>query len=182
MIRFYLTVLNVYLTVLNVYLTVLNVYLTVLNVYLTVLNVYLTVSNMLKMKVYTFPSYWSTDSTKEYKEYIFIYGDNDIKKGAGGQAIIRYEPNAMGIPTKKYPSSSEYAFYNDNEYEENCEKITLSINAIKEKLYNTSKYLGIMLPKDGIGTGLADLWNKAPKTYIFLVESINALSKALLNT
>ena len=45
---------------------------------------------------------------------IFIFGDNMIRKGLGGQAReMRGEPNAIGIPTKKFPSMSEASFFTD---------------------------------------------------------------------
>lgn len=51
-----------------------------------------------------FEGYWTVNDARSNKNSLFVYGDNDIKKGKKGQAIIRDEPNAIGIPTKKYPS------------------------------------------------------------------------------
>jgi hypothetical protein len=60
---------------------------------------------------------------RRYPEKIFIYGDNLKAFGKGGQAIIRDEPNAFGIPTKRYPSWDDWAFFSDKEDE---------IEAVKE--------------------------------------------------
>ncbi|RYX99933.1 MAG: hypothetical protein EOO35_00905, partial [Cyanobacteriota bacterium] len=64
------------------------------------------------------------------KNSLFIFGDNDVKKGRGGQAIIRHLSNTAGIPTKKYPSYSQSAYYTDSEFSLNKEKIDAAIKMI----------------------------------------------------
>lgn len=49
-------------------------------------------------------------------EKVFTFGDNMKAFGKGGQAIIRDEPNAFGIPTKRYPSKDNWAYFSDKEY------------------------------------------------------------------
>jgi hypothetical protein len=79
--------------------------------------------------------FWTRDTVQtEYKDYIVVFGDNDVQRGKKGQAIIRGMPNAFGIPTKKFPSYSERAFYTDEEYEQNCAKIMVAIEAITKAL------------------------------------------------
>ncbi len=53
------------------------------------------------MDIIVFERFWNIKDTKTYYNYIFIFGDNDMKKGKGGQAIIRDQINTHGIPTKK---------------------------------------------------------------------------------
>lgn len=125
---------------------------------------------------YYYKKHWTVETTKKYVDYIFIYGDNDIQKGKGGQAIIRDEPNAFGIPTKKYPNNRIESFYSDDDYEQNCTNIKNAIDLIMNQL-QTNLWKGIIYPKDGIGTGLAQLPNKAPKTYKFLQKSLKILFK-----
>lgn len=127
------------------------------------------------MKVLIFDGFWNIDDTKKYSDYIFIYGDNDIHKGKGGQAIIRDQKNSMGIPTKKFPNNNYSSFYNDDEYEQNKLKIKKAVIDILKKLKTNKKYIGIILPKDGLGTGLSKLPSKAPKTYKYLLNIINKL-------
>lgn len=55
----------------------------------------------------------STQLVRAHPEKIYIYGDNLKAFGKGGQAVIRDEPNAFGIPTKRYPSWDEWAFFSD---------------------------------------------------------------------
>lgn len=47
---------------------------------------------------------------------IFVFGDNLLRKGLGGAASLRYEPNVYGFITKKYPSNNVDAFYATTEY------------------------------------------------------------------
>ena len=46
---------------------------------------------------------------------IFLFGDNLLRVGLGGQAgATRGEPNAVGIPTKKTPAGDEAASFTDS--------------------------------------------------------------------
>ena len=51
---------------------------------------------------------WITRSfVREHRDHIFLFGDNLARSGFGGQAAqMRAEPNAIGLPTKKLPSST----------------------------------------------------------------------------
>jgi len=132
------------------------------------------------MQVYTFRGYWKVSDVRENVNYIFVYGDNDVQCGTGGQAIIRHEKNTHGIPTKKCPNNKESSFYNDGEFTENKTKIKNAIKMLLDRLEN-GDYSGIFLPENGLGTGLADLPKRAPKTFKFLNEQIEKLKEHVLN-
>ena len=117
------------------------------------------------MEVIIFKGYWSISNVRAMPEYLFIYADNDIKRGRGGQAIIRDEPNTIGIPTKKLPNNYRDSFYSDDEYSDNCAKIDKAIKDIEDKM---KKYKGIVIPAAGYGTGLAKLDKYAPKTLEYI--------------
>ncbi|ADO18632.1 hypothetical protein [Acanthamoeba castellanii mimivirus] len=51
--------------------------------------------------------------------------------------------------------------------------------AINQLIDVSQKYRLIVLPEDGFGTGLAQLPQKAPLTYKYLVEQINNLQKLI---
>jgi hypothetical protein len=111
---------------------------------------------------------YSVDLCRQNLDHLFIFGSNLIKRGHGGQAIISDESNSYGIPTKKHPSMRENAFFNDGEYEKN-------IKIIKESIDNIPLiYEYIVFPEDGLGTGLAQLPLRAPRTYRFLVSYLNS--------
>jgi len=112
--------------------------------------------------------WYSIDLLKSNPDCVFIFGDNLLHYGKGGQAIIRDEPNAYGIPTKKTPSMHDNAFFVDSEYEENCAHILKAIENIPKE------YKTVVFPEDGLGTGLAQLHITAPKTFKFLNDTINS--------
>tara|TARA_B100000073_G_C23652853_1_gene541319 strand:- start:686 stop:1075 length:390 start_codon:yes stop_codon:yes gene_type:complete len=117
------------------------------------------------MEVIIYNKYWTVDYVRKNDQYLFIYGDNDVGKGHGGQAVIRDEPNTIGIPTKKSPSRAWKAYYYDTEYDENVNKINQAFEKAKNK---SQKYLGVVLPGDGFGTGLANLSKTAPRTLEYI--------------
>jgi hypothetical protein len=118
--------------------------------------------------------YYNVPDVRKHNDYLYIFGDNDVGVGKGGQAIIRDEPNAIGIPTKKEPNNRETAFYTDLEFEENKKKIHLSIVKVLKE-FMKSKYTTLVLPAGGLGTGLSKLPEKAPKTFKYLEDKIKNL-------
>lgn len=106
-------------------------------------------------------------------ESIYIFGDNALRFGLGGQAKeCRGEPNAVGIITKKAPNNDPESFLKDADlpqlikhYMEVFNYLMLSMVAGKT----------IVWPEDGIGTGLADLPNKAPAIHKFLTLALGEL-------
>lgn len=106
---------------------------------------------------------------KREPEKVFLFGDNLQRKGFGGQAKeMRGEPNAIGIVTKKKPSNSPDAFLSDDDYESNCDIIDADFAQIpREKI--------IVIPASGIGTGLARMVEKAPRTFEYLQRKLKEL-------
>lgn len=120
-----------------------------------------------KTKAQTFETIkkYDVDTVRSNPDKLYIFGDNTEGWGKGGQAIIRDESNAFGISTKDSPRE----FMSDNNFEANKARIDADIEAIK------ADGRPIVFPEDGIGTGRADLKNKAPKTWNYLEEQINEL-------
>ena len=108
---------------------------------------------------------------RENPDKVYLFGDNLEGKGKGGQAVVRDEPNAIGIPTKKAPRRDEGAYFNDADLQENKAAIDEAFNKIPDEAT-------VVIPKDGLGTGLADLANKAPKTFKYLQEKLAELQTA----
>ncbi len=89
-------------------------------------------------------------------EKIYVFGDNMKRYGKRGQAVIRCEPNAYGIATKRYPSMDNWAFFSDKQDE--LDWVLTDLRG----LYKWSKTHIIVFPAAGIGTGLADMKNRSP--------------------
>ena len=99
---------------------------------------------------------------------LFVFGDNLLRKGRGGQAAeMRGEPNAVGVPTKKAPSNAESAFFSDNDFDDAIKTIEGDLKRIADHLRSGGN---VVWPSDGIGTGLADLPRRAPKIWEYLEE------------
>jgi len=90
---------------------------------------------------------------------LYVFGDNTQEVGCGGQAVIRYLPNSIGIPTKSKPTMEEDAFFDDSVVQ--FLKVEQAIcNILKEML--SGKYSKVVFPGDGLGTGLAMMEEKSP--------------------
>lgn len=104
----------------------------------------------------------TVERCRKHPETIYLFGDNLIGKGKAGQAVIRDEPNAFGVPTKRYPNMEDRSFFTDDEFEENK-------RLIEEALAKIPEGSRVIVPKQ-IGCNLAQLPMRAPKTYAFLCE------------
>jgi hypothetical protein len=96
---------------------------------------------------------------QEFPGFVFVFGDNLAGYGTAGQACIRNEPNAFGIPTKRYPSMAPGSFFTDKD----CEREHV-LSALRE-LYTLGKRRTIVFPQNGIGTGMAKMPVSSPKLF-----------------
>lgn len=91
----------------------------------------------------------------------YVFGDNLACQGMGGQAReMRGEPNAFGIPTKRSPA--EYLSDSPADYVETVSAWTPEFTYLTQFLLAGGT---VVWPADGIGTGLADLQNRAPRLW-----------------
>jgi len=114
------------------------------------------------------------EDLRNNRSVFYIFGDNDQRTGFGGQAKeMRDEINSIGIRTKKGPYTGD-VYYTDDEYQENIAKIDFDLNEI-EYLLKLGKI--VVFPSDGIGTGLANLQEYAPKTLKYIEDKIRYLAE-----
>lgn len=107
--------------------------------------------------MFKFVDFLTIEFCKNNPSYFVVFGDNLLRKGKKGQAIIRDEPNSYGIPTKRLPSMGESAFFSDKGDEYLIVKDCL-VELWDLHLQNET----IVLPENAVGSGLADLKNKSP--------------------
>lgn len=101
----------------------------------------------------------------------YIFGDNLMRAGLGGQAqAARYEPNTIGIPTKRGP----YAMFSDKDYDEWL-KAAQPLFDKAEGILLEGKIL--VYPVHGIGTGLARLPSVAPRIMARIKEWVTRLEE-----
>ena len=81
---------------------------------------------------------------------VFVFGDNLERRGKGGAAMLRDEPNTYGFVTKKQPLGIDSAFYKPDEYRAVYDR---EVSKLKDEcMQNPSK--GYMISK--VGAGLAN--------------------------
>ena len=116
-----------------------------------------------------FSDHITREEIRQNPDKIYLFGDNLQQSGYGGQAKeMRGEPNAIGIPTKKAPSREDWAFFTDQDYEENKTAISSAFAKLAKYPASTT----IVFPQAGLGTGLADLENRAPQTFAYLQKRL----------
>ena len=125
------------------------------------------------MIVYRTDKIITRDKVKENPDVLYLFGDNIVRQGLGGQAKeMRGEPNTLGIVSKKYPSNSSSSFYTDEDFYTWLEVFSSDIKNLAESV-NSGKYRAIVIPQ--IGVGLADLPNKAPRIWNYLKTTLDNL-------
>lgn len=119
--------------------------------------------------------FYTEEMVRDNKHLLFVFGDNLMQYGHGGQAVIRDEPNSFGIPTKVSPAE----YFSDDTFEQYKKA---HIDPILTKLENyislpeaVTGYEAVVFPIDFIGTGLADLPNKSPIMMHYLTHRVNVL-------
>jgi hypothetical protein len=92
----------------------------------------------------------TTQILTENPSCIFVFGDNTLRRGNGGAAILRHHPQSYGFITKRYPTYEDAAFYRPEEYQEIYKQELEKLK--KEIINNSDKTFLISL----IGAGLAN--------------------------
>ena len=107
--------------------------------------------------------YIHRDEVRKERHKLFVFGDNLKRKGYGGQAKeMRGELNAVGIITKYEPTMKIEAFLSDeciNDWK------LMTFKDINRLMLHHQNNGTIVWPSNGIGTGLAELLQRAPKIY-----------------
>ncbi|WP_398480907.1 hypothetical protein [Tardiphaga sp.] len=111
--------------------------------------------------------YITRDVLRSDPNTLFVFGDNMKELGFGGQAReMRGEPNAVGIPTKWEPSNEPKAFLCDHDFPGACKQ------RIDDRFMRLVDHLikggDVVWLEAGIGTGLADLRNRAPRIWEYI--------------
>ena len=116
--------------------------------------------------------WFSVEQCRKNPNRLYVFGDNLIRIGKGGQACIRDEINSYGIATKRAPSMDNQAFFGDRPDEANA--LLNDIHGLLQRFYDGG-YETIVLPYDKLGTGLAKMQEKSPKLFVWLHETLSLL-------
>jgi len=108
-----------------------------------------------------FQKWISRSDLMDNPDKLYVFGDNNKRYGRGGQAKeMRGEPNAFGVPTKWAPWKSDDAYFSDTQYDVVAEIFDFHFKKLKSHIENGTS---VVIPADGLGTGLSQLPQRAPK-------------------
>lgn len=120
-------------------------------------------------------------------DILYVFGDNLFRVGMGGQAAeMRGEPNAFGIATKKTPSHNPEDFFRDNKetmliLEREFQTLRVTLKQVVEveddlcAIHRRNKWKAVVIPTDGIGTGLSKMPQYCPKALEYIEEQFKLL-------
>lgn len=105
---------------------------------------------------------------------VYVFGDNTLRMGYGGQAKeMRGEPNAVGVCTKWAPGMNDRDFFDDINFQQIQKIILDDLIVIHSHMVNAKRL--IVMPLDGLGTGLSQLPTRAPRVHAWLQQQIEIL-------
>lgn len=113
--------------------------------------------------------FYTRDWIRANPTVLVVFGDNLVRKGYGGQAgAARDEPNAVGIPTLVSPSEPA----SDKSYWRLRFRCALAFWKLEWHMI----FGGVICwPKDGVGTGIANLQKNCPKLLAYIEGKIEKL-------
>lgn len=113
---------------------------------------------------------YSPEYLQSHSDILFVFADNLIRTGSAGQAIIRYEPNAIGVATKRLPTNRPEAFMTGtlDDYR-SIESDFILIRNLAESGRQ------LVFPSTGLGTGLARLATTAPDLLDYIDSEVTKL-------
>lgn len=118
-----------------------------------------------------FTGHYTPGFVAAYPHLIFVFGDNSLGIGTGGQACIRGLPNTLGIPTKWAGHMGEQAFYSDAFADG-----PLITKRLGDLFHLLADGHDVVVPgtieRIELGTGLAQLPDRAPHLYHHLSAAI----------
>ena len=126
------------------------------------------------IKVEIQEDWYSLDQCKKNPNKLYVFGDNTKRVGKGGQAGIRDASNSIGIATKRLPTMDENGFFSDQP-----DEARIIFEDIYNLLYTFSKFDDlfdtIVLPADGLGTGLSQMPKRSPKLFNWMNDTLSAV-------
>nr|DAH00051.1 MAG TPA: hypothetical protein [Crassvirales sp.] len=126
-------------------------------------------------RVEIFSGNWTRQDVANQTSKVFLFGDNTNDRvnthyvPTMTQAVIRGLDNAIGIDTKKNRGTSEDSYFTDEDFD----TFKAQVDEAIQKAIDSGKT--IVIPEGGIGTGKAQLKERAPKLFSYLQDKLNSL-------
>lgn len=126
------------------------------------------------IKVEIQKKWYSLEQCNTNPNKLYVFGDNLKQVGMGGQAIIRNAFNAYGIATKREPSMNEGSFFSDQQ-----DEAFALFDDIYNLIYTFRKHDDvfdtIVLPADGLGTGLSQMPMRSPHLFVWMNQTLSTI-------
>lgn len=131
------------------------------------------------MSVILFAEWFSTGLCRKHPEVTFVFGDNLLGFGKGGQAIIRDEPNAWGIPTKRRPSMAPGSFFEEGSVED-LDAVLRRLSGLWTRLEADLEVVFPVTKSGEVSLGLerAELPTRAPSIYETICQHVREMCDA----
>lgn len=130
-------------------------------------------------QVILYEGWYSPALCRALPDFLFIFGDNLLGFGKGGQAIIRGQPNAFGIPTKRKPAMTPGSFFAEGS-ESDLDSVLQRIGSLWDKLDNGKHIIIPVTPagEPSLGLERARLREKAPSIYNVIATHVGEMCHA----
>lgn len=131
------------------------------------------------MGVIKFSGWYTPELCRKHTDKVFIFGDNTLGFGKGGQAIIRDEPNALGVPTKRKPSMTEDAFFAEGSAKDE-DAVLVALGKVWAELKMRKTVVIPVTPDGRVSLGLerAELPKRSPSLYKLIETHVQEMCDA----
>lgn len=130
------------------------------------------------MGVILYSGWYSPELCQAHPDKLFVFGDNLLRFGKGGQAVIRDEPNAFGVPTKRKPAMSQASFFSEDS-EADLDAVLISFQELWVALKDGKAVVIPVIEKTGLpslGCERAELPQRAPTIYEAICRHVREMS------
>lgn len=133
------------------------------------------------MKILKTTDFYTKKLLRSHPTKLFVFGDNLMRVGKGGQAAIRDEENAQGVATKASPTTHPKAFFYDASLHHHIGEVMNDLELLREMVNYPEQFDAIVIPftdegEISLGTGLAALPTTSPITYRLVCAYLNSLA------
>ncbi len=131
--------------------------------------------------VILFSGWYSPELCRSHPHKTFVFGDNMLRFGKGGQAIIRDEPNAYGVVTKRKPAMTNDSFFREGN-EHDMDAVLADLSGLWDLLKIDGTVVVPITEQQQVSLGCerACLPEVAPSIYDTIVRHVDEMCDAYL--
>lgn len=114
--------------------------------------------------------YYTETEVRNNPNKLYVFGDNLLRVGTGGQACIRDCGNSFGLATKESPNMFDNSFFSDS-----IRTLSYVFKDIESLVVRCElrRPAYVVFPADGLGTGLAQMHIRAPEAFKVMLQCLN---------